>query len=141
MTLLLALIVVATALNGLLGGLSFEMAVVKLPTRRRIGAVAYATFARGSDLGNGLWFYPLMAISAALVRLVATVVAYVERQPTTLLVSLTLAPCSASVTSWSRRGPRLSCCALARHPMTRPCWRPYSTASPGGIPCGQRCRC
>lgn len=59
MTLLLALIVVATALNGMLGGASFEGAVVKLPTRRRIGALAYATFARGNDLGNGLWVYPL----------------------------------------------------------------------------------
>jgi hypothetical protein len=43
MTLLLTLIVVATALNGILGGFSFEIALVKLPTRRRIGAAASAT--------------------------------------------------------------------------------------------------
>ena len=91
MTLLLFLVVAATALNGLLGGLSFEIALVKLPTRRRIGAVAYATFARGSDLGNGIWVYPSTAIGAALLTVVATIVAYVERQPTTLLVPLSLA--------------------------------------------------
>ena len=91
MTLLLVLIVAATALNGLLGGFSFEGALVKLPTRHRIGAVAYATFARGSDLGNGLWVYPSTAIGAALLTVVATMVAYVERQPTTLLVPLSLA--------------------------------------------------
>ncbi|HET8909518.1 MAG TPA: hypothetical protein VFN11_21385, partial [Ktedonobacterales bacterium] len=84
-------IVIATAVSGLLGGFSVEIAVVKLPTRRRIGPVAYATFARGSDLGNGRWFYPFMAISAALATLLASVVAYVERQPTTLLVPLSLA--------------------------------------------------
>jgi hypothetical protein len=91
MTPLVALIVLATALNGILGGFSSEGVLVKLPTRRRIGAVAYAAFARGSDLGNGLWVYPPTAIAAALLALVATVVAYVERQPAALLLPLTFA--------------------------------------------------
>ncbi len=84
MTLLLALIVAATALNGILGGLSFEVALVKLPTRHRIGAVAYATFARGSDLGNGIWVYPATAILASLFTVAAAIVAYVGRQPSAL---------------------------------------------------------
>jgi hypothetical protein len=91
MTLLVALIVLATALNGLLAGASFEVAVVKLPTRRRIGALAYATFARGSDLGNGLWVYPLWAISAALLTMVATLVALIEHQPATIAAPLGIA--------------------------------------------------
>jgi hypothetical protein len=91
MTLLLTLIVAATALNGLLAGFSFEGALVKLPTRRRIGAVAYATFARGSDLGNGIWVYPSTAISAALLTLAATIVAYVEHQSLVVLVPLSIA--------------------------------------------------
>src|SRR5258706_2533180 len=91
MTLLLVLIVAATALNGILGGLSFEVALVKLPTRHRIGAVAYATFARGSDLGNGIWVYPPTAIFAALLTVAAAIVAYVERQPPTLLLPLSIA--------------------------------------------------
>ena len=91
MTLLLVLIVAATALNGILGGLSFEVALVKLPTRHRIGAVAYATFARGSDLGNGIWVYPATAILAALFTVAAAIVAYVERQPPALLLPLSIA--------------------------------------------------
>ena len=91
MSLLLTLIVVATAVNGLLAGLSYEVALVKLPTRRRIGAVAYATFARGSDLGNGVWVYPSTAIGVALLAIAATIVAYVERDSPALLVPLSLA--------------------------------------------------
>jgi hypothetical protein len=91
MALLLALIVAATALNGILGGLSFEVALVKLPTRHRIGAVAYATFARGSDLGNGIWVYPATAILASLFTVAAAFVAYVERQPSALLLPLSIA--------------------------------------------------
>ncbi len=91
MTLLLALIIAATALNGLLAGISFDGALVKLPARRRIGAVAYATFARGNDLGNGLWVYPSTAIGAALLTIAATVVAYVEHASATLVVPLSIA--------------------------------------------------
>ncbi|HEV2458835.1 MAG TPA: hypothetical protein VGS80_10760 [Ktedonobacterales bacterium] len=91
MTLLVALIVAATALNGLLAGISFDGALVKLPTRHRIGAVAYATFARGNDLGNGLWVYPPTAIGAALLTIVATIVAYIERESAALLVPLSIA--------------------------------------------------
>jgi hypothetical protein len=91
MSLLLILIVVATALNGLLAGFSVEGALVKLPTRRRIGAVAYAAFARGSDLGNGVWVYPSTAIGAALFTFAATIVAYVENVPAALLALLSVA--------------------------------------------------
>src|SRR5215467_14765539 len=91
MSLLLILIVVATAFNGLLAGYSVDGALVKLPTRRRIGAVAYAIFARGNDLGNGIWVYPSTAISAALLTIIATIVAYVENAPATLLALLSVA--------------------------------------------------
>ncbi|MFI5272529.1 MAG: hypothetical protein ACHQ4H_05780 [Ktedonobacterales bacterium] len=88
---LLALIIAATALNGLLAGMSFDGALVKLPARRRIGAVAYATFARGNDLGNGLWVYPSTAIGAALLTIVATIVAVVEHASATLLLPISIA--------------------------------------------------
>jgi hypothetical protein len=91
MSLLLWLIVIATVLNGGLAGVSLEGSLVKLPARRRIGVVAYATFARGNDLGNGLVVYPIWAVSAALLTFIATIVAYVEQQPTTLLIPLTIA--------------------------------------------------
>ena len=91
MTPLLALIIAATAFNGLLGGISFDGALVKLPARHRIGAVAYATFARGNDLGNGLWVYPATAIGAALLTVVATIVGYVQHESAALLVPLSIA--------------------------------------------------
>src|SRR2546421_10460758 len=90
MNLLLWLIVLATVLNGMLAGGSLEGSLVKLPARRRIGVVAYASFARGNDLGNGLVAYPIWAVIAALLTLIATIVSYGEQQPTGLLVSLSI---------------------------------------------------
>lgn len=89
--LLVALILIATALNGGLAGASLEASLVKLPARRRIGNVAYATFARGNDLGNGLVVYPVWAISAALLTILAMVVALVIHQPAGLVLPLSLA--------------------------------------------------
>ena len=87
------LIALATAVNGLLAGLNTDTALVKLPARRRIGAVAYATFARGNDLGNGLVVYPLVGIGAVLLTVLATVVSYIERSPIEVLLPFPLPHC------------------------------------------------
>ena len=91
MNLVMALLALATAVNGLLAGLNVDTALVKLPARRRIGAVAYAAFARGNDLGNGLVVYPLLGIGAALLTVLATAVACIERSPMEVLLLLTMA--------------------------------------------------
>ncbi len=91
MNLVVVVLALATAVNGWLSGLNVDTALVKLPARRRIGAVAYATFARGNDLGNGLFVYPLLGIGAALLALLATVVAFVVRTEVTVLLLLSLA--------------------------------------------------
>jgi hypothetical protein len=91
MNLVTSLIALATAINGLLSGLNLDTALVKLPARRRIGAVAYATFARGNDLGNGLVVYPLLGVGAALLTVLATALAYVQRSRVEVLVLLSLA--------------------------------------------------
>jgi hypothetical protein len=91
MNLVPSLITLATAINGLLSGLNVDTALVKLPARRRIGAVAYATFARGNDLGNGLVVYPLLGIGAVLLTVLATVIAYLERSPLEVVLPLSLA--------------------------------------------------
>jgi len=91
MSLVVFMIALATAVNGLLAGLNTDTALVKLPARRRIGAVAYATFARGNDLGNGRVVYPLLGIGAALLTFLATAVAYAERNPIELLFPLSIA--------------------------------------------------
>jgi hypothetical protein len=91
MNLVIFLMVIATAMNGLLSGLNVDTALVKLPARRRIGAVAYAAFVRGNDLGNGLVVYPLLGIGAALFTVLATAIAYLEHSPMGLLLLLSLA--------------------------------------------------
>ena len=91
MNLVTSLMILATAMNGLLSGLNVDTALVKLPARRRIGAVAYATFARGNDLGNGLMVYLLLGVGAALLTLLATALAYAERSPMEVLLLLSIA--------------------------------------------------
>ena len=91
MNLVTSLMILATAINGLLSGLNVDTALVKLPTRRRIGAVAYATFARGNDLGNGLVVYPLLGVGAALLTVLTTAFAYVQHSRVEVLVLLSLA--------------------------------------------------
>lgn len=68
----------AAAANGLLAGVSFEVATVKLPARRHLGAIPFAHFARGADLANGKAIYPALAATAALLTFGATVSAYVR---------------------------------------------------------------
>ncbi len=91
MNLVLLLLGIATAINGLLAGLNVDTALVKLPTRRRIGAVAYATFARGNDLGNGLLVYPLLGVGAALLTVPTTLFAFISQGRMEVLLPLSLA--------------------------------------------------
>jgi hypothetical protein len=46
----LALLVVATAVTGVLAGASLDQSVKQLPARRKIGAVAYSRYSRAADL-------------------------------------------------------------------------------------------
>ncbi len=85
------MIVLATAINGLLAGLNTDTALVRLPARRRIGALAYATFARGNDLGNGLLVYPLLGIGAAPLTVLATVIAFIAHARVEVLLPLAIA--------------------------------------------------
>jgi hypothetical protein len=90
------LLAVAVTVNGLLAGASFDVATVKLPTRKRIGAVAYANFARGNDLGNGLVIYPAAGILSALLVLGTTIASYLAGASPTVMVPLVFA-CAGTV--------------------------------------------
>jgi len=91
MTLPGTLTVLATGANGLLAGLSVEVALVKLPSRRRIGPVAYAAFARGADLGNGRVVYPVVAVGAAVLTFAAKVAVYLGRPTASTMLTLSVA--------------------------------------------------
>jgi hypothetical protein len=74
-----------TFVQGLGAGICFDVATVKLPTRHRIGLSAYANFARGNDLGNGLKVYPFVVVGGGLSVIALMAVAYVSRQPAAIL--------------------------------------------------------
>jgi hypothetical protein len=83
-----------TFVQGLAAGICFDVATVKLPTRQRIGAMAYANFARGNDLGNGLKVYPALVVGGGILVIVLTVAAY-ARGDTAILYPLYAAALSS----------------------------------------------
>jgi hypothetical protein len=96
MTVLSWTIVTAVVVHGLVAGISFDVAAVKLPTRRRIGVIAYARFARGNDMGNGIVVYPTIAILALLLVAAATIAAYLRHMPSAVMFPL-FAACGGTI--------------------------------------------
>ena len=66
-----AVALAALVADGLLAGLSLDKVIVQLPARRQLGAVGYAHYARSADLGNGIAFYAIVGVSAALLTIAA----------------------------------------------------------------------
>lgn len=91
----------ATGMNGLLAGMSVDTSLVKLPSRRRIGNVSYAVFARGNDLGNGRIVYPLLGLGSALLTFVATIVVYASHLSINQLAPLYIASATSIIHSFA----------------------------------------
>jgi hypothetical protein len=72
----LAFVIAVTALNGIVAGASLDQSIKQLPERRRIGALAYSTCSRASDLGNGIAWYASIGIGAVVVTIAAALVAF-----------------------------------------------------------------
>ncbi len=90
------LLAVAVIVHGIIAGLSFDVAAVKLPTRKRIGAMAYANFAKGNDLGNGLVVYPVLGILTIVLVAGAAAWAFIAREPGAVVTPL-LAACVGTI--------------------------------------------
>lgn len=105
------LVATAVVVNGIIVGVSFDVATVKLPTRRRIGVVAYARFARGNDMGNGIVVYPTVAILALVLVAAATFTAYALQVSGTIMLPL-LAACSGTVAHFCVPRRRLQTCGV-----------------------------
>jgi len=73
------LIVAETALNGIAAGASLDQSIKQLPARHRIGVVAYSAYSQASDMGNGIFWYAGVGVSAVLLSLATVVVAFVQR--------------------------------------------------------------
>lgn len=74
-----ALLVAATAAIGLLAGASLDQSIKQLPARHRIGSIAFSQYSRASDLGNGILFYGILGVGAALLNIAAAIAAYLQR--------------------------------------------------------------
>jgi hypothetical protein len=76
-----ALIFAATVFIGLLAGASLDQSIKQLPARHRIGLAAYSQYSRASDLGNGILFYGILGVAAALLNITAAIAAYSQSIP------------------------------------------------------------
>jgi hypothetical protein len=72
------LIVAATVATGLLSGASLDQSIKQLPARHRIGTVAFSQYSRASDLAQGVLFYGILGIGAAILCIAAAIAATFE---------------------------------------------------------------
>ncbi len=76
-TLTIALLVAATAADGILAGASLDQSIKQLPARQRMGVIAFSVYSRASDLGPGIIWYATLGIGAALLTVAAASAALV----------------------------------------------------------------
>jgi len=50
----MALVALATAVDGVLAGASLDQSIKQLPARHRIGVLAFSAYSRASDQANGV---------------------------------------------------------------------------------------
>src|SRR5215216_1560163 len=79
MDLTFILLVLATAVNGLVAGASLDQTIKQLPARHRIGVVAYSAYSKAADLGNGLPWYVGLGIGSVLLT-IGTAIAGLAQQ-------------------------------------------------------------
>jgi hypothetical protein len=75
-TLLKGTLLTATGLTGLLCGASLDQSIKQLPARRVIGVTAFSAYAKAADLKNGVIWYAVLGVSAALASIVTAVLAW-----------------------------------------------------------------
>jgi hypothetical protein len=73
-----ALLIAAAAASGLLAGASLDQSIKQLPARHRLGVIAFSQYSRASDLTNGVAFYAVLGIGAAVLCISAAVSAYAQ---------------------------------------------------------------
>lgn len=73
----LVIMLIATALDGLLAGASLDQSIKQLPARHRLGLVAFSAYSSAADLGNGILWYAFLGIGAALLTIIAAVATFV----------------------------------------------------------------
>lgn len=82
--------VFAMALTGMLCGASLDQSIKQLPARRIIGVKAFSAYAKAADLKNGVPWYAILGISAALASITTAVLAYDHHSSTSIALPLYL---------------------------------------------------
>jgi hypothetical protein len=77
-TVTIALLVAATAADGILAGASLDQSIKQLPARHRMGIIAFSSYSRASDLGPGVIWYAALGIGAALLTLATAIAAFFQ---------------------------------------------------------------
>lgn len=85
------LLAVVLLFNGILAGLSLDKVIVQLPARAAMGVIDYARYARAADLRNGVVFYAVTGVGAAVLTVVAALVAFAAGTSTATRALLGLA--------------------------------------------------
>jgi hypothetical protein len=85
------LLIAAVAFNGVLTGASLDQSIKQLPARRRIGVIAFSAYSRAADLGNGIVWYAIIGVGAALLTIAAAISAYLQAAPGSVALPLYLA--------------------------------------------------
>lgn len=83
-----SLLLAATVSVSIAAGATLDQTFKQLPARHRIGAGAYAEYARAADLSNGLVWYPIMGISTTLLSATAIVTGLLTRPTATTTAAL-----------------------------------------------------
>ena len=68
--------VIPSSLTGLLCGASLDQSIKQLPARRIIGVKAFSEYAKAADLKNGVLWYALLGVGAALFSIITAVLAW-----------------------------------------------------------------
>jgi hypothetical protein len=86
-----ALLISATALTGMLCGASLDQSIKQLPARRVIGVRAYSDYAKAADLRNGVPFYAILGVGAALTSIGTAIVFLIKHSQNGVVVPIYVA--------------------------------------------------
>jgi hypothetical protein len=95
------LLIAAVAFNGILTGASLDQSIKQLPARRRMGVIAFSGYSRAADLGNGIAWYAIIGVGAALLTITAAVSAYLQVAPAAVAIPLYLAALTSLLHSFT----------------------------------------
>ncbi|HTA27992.1 MAG TPA: hypothetical protein VK809_09390 [Bacteroidia bacterium] len=68
--------ITALTLTGLLCGASLDQSIKQLPARHVIGLQAFSNYAKAADLKNGVIWYALLGVGAALASIITAIITW-----------------------------------------------------------------